>query len=338
MGRLGIGSLVVLGALACSKGEKFPDPISVPRPTLDFTVPLILQDFGRKVCADLREIIPEDRLSRGQSVGVIDRLTGKKAEVWVTCYDHGGGAIARADETTGFPSGLESQNFDFPKAIELDSSEKISTYLDEKSVVFFGENHLPELSRDSHRFISLMPLFKQKGFDIGMEIDRDYQSVIDEYIHAPSPEAKDKLIRKLSWYPTKLDLVNIIEAAAKHGLLVYCIDNNTPGYTGDTAGCFGPRDEYMSDLLHKKIQMGSKIAVFTGASHATQGKFYETTVSFAEMQGECEDPDNPGPQVVIQRISAAKLLISQLGIDAVGSVDLNFCTDPYIPACIPESK
>ncbi|MBI2662243.1 hypothetical protein HYX11_02180 [Candidatus Woesearchaeota archaeon] len=263
-----------------------------------------LYNFGKRVCGSLGEGIHP----------MISDVQDKTTFYQVVCEEHGGFDVINLNEYTA------GERFDYPQPLKL-TLETLLDYVKKKKVILFGEDHDKSRRKDAGIFVSYIPKLKETGFThLGLEIDRDYQGLIDQYVGNPNTENRQRLFSQLPYYQfTMEDILMIINQAIRTGMPIVCLDNLDPKRDK-------PRDEHMKIKIDTVLKNGGKVAAFLGGAHTRWSKESEF-----QYWG---DKNIRGSVQSLLIKPLGRYLVEAYGTDTVGLVDLTGCYDSYVFACV----
>lgn len=217
----------------------------------------------------------------------------------------------------------------FPEELKTDRSKPITIpirrklnlkntaeYIRNKRVVVAGENHLQKT--DNEAFVKLLPTFKKMGFtDLGMELDVDHQSFIDEYQQSGDERWLDFLEKR---YRQGENLKGIIITAIRIGLKITCIDSITSGSRKELPprSFLAGREERMFGNVERILNSGNrKLVTFNGLAHAT----YQESWPYPGYMETGEEN-----RFIIDRPLGHRL-VQKYGYKQVGLIDMTGCDD-----------
>lgn len=163
-----------------------------------------------------------------------------------------------------------SQNSLDPSVKSLNQNEESNLIQTWGQVVYFGEVHVDEQSKDFVK--DLLPLLKQEGYDtLALEMfEAKDQKILDDYRENLATAEQVKTALKAGWRYDTEPYMRMIEAAHQLGFRFLALDKRLPGHI-DFIPDLVRRDAFMAEQIsnHLEKQPSSKVVAYTGGLHAS---------------------------------------------------------------------
>jgi hypothetical protein len=156
-----------------------------------------------------------------------------------------------------------------PSVKSLSQNEERSVIQTWGQVVYFGEVHVDEQSKDFVK--DLLPLLQQEGYDtLALEMfEAKDQKVLDDYRDNAATAEQVKAVLKAVWRYDSEPYMRMIESAHKLGFRFLALDERLPGHQ-DFIPDLVRRDAFMAEQIFRQLgkQPSSKVVAYTGGLHA----------------------------------------------------------------------
>lgn len=155
------------------------------------------------------------------------------------------------------------------RPVPRNTPEEKSLFQSWSQVVYFGEVHLDEQSKDFVK--TILPSLKAQGYDtLALEMfEAKDQKILDDFYENRSSLEQVGQALKASWNYDAKPYLRMIEAAHREGMRILALDNRIPGHQNFIADLIR-RDRFMAEqvLLHLQKNPKSKVVAYTGGLHA----------------------------------------------------------------------